>query len=391
MDCRADLFSIPSHVCYLNAAYMSPNLKTVAEAGMSGLNRKNQPYEVTPQDFFTEGEKVKALFNSLIGGKDAQRVAILPSVSYGLANVANNIPHKPNGEIVLVTDEFPSNVYVWQKLAERRNYTIKMISRPLHKPDSWDEQILTAINNNTVAVSLSTVHWTNGYKFDLPSISSKARFLGVPFILDGTQSIGAMPFNIQDCPADALICAGYKWLLGPYSIGLGYYGPLFDHGIPIEDNWINREDSENFPNLTMYNQNYKGGAGRYSVGESAHFIQLPMLIAALEQILKWGVINIQEYCLQLRHSLEQALESKGLSTMAEFNAYAGHLFPIGLVGMQWTGAELNKFLRDKNIFVSVRGSWLRIAPHVYNHPEQMIYFAQMLKEAANQGAFNPQN
>lgn len=385
MECQAALFSIPQHICYLNAAYMSPNLKVVAQAGEQAIRRKDHPFQIVPEDFFSAGERAKTLFARIIDVSDPQRIAIIPSVSYGLANVAINLPHKPSGEILLVADEFPSNVYVWQKLAAQKGYRVRTVHNS--GETSWNAQILGAISTNTLVVSLSTVHWTNGYIFDLPAIRAKTAHLGIPLILDGTQSIGALPFSIRECPADALICAGYKWLLGPYSIGLAYYGPMFDHGLPLEENWMNRQNSEVFAHLTDYSTYYRPGAARYSVGESAHFIQLPMLIAALEQLLSWGVEAIQEYCLQLRKTFQEYLIKENLSFTLDFNDYAAHLFPVKFDSLSWTPNELNSFLRMKNIFVSQRGSYLRIAPHVYNYTAQMIQFVQVLKEAGLMGAF----
>ncbi len=44
-----------------------------------------------------------------------------------------------------------------------------------------------------------------------------------------------MPFDVEAVQPDALICATYKWLLGPYSVSLAYFGPRFDDDVPLED------------------------------------------------------------------------------------------------------------------------------------------------------------
>jgi selenocysteine lyase/cysteine desulfurase len=98
---------------------------------------------------------------------------------------------------------------------------------------------------------------------------------------------------------DALICAAYKWLLGPYSIGLAYYGEAFESGKPIEDSWLNRLNAEDFTKLTSYEDSYRSGAARYSMGENSNFILLPMLHKALDQIQEWGVPTIQDYSTEL--------------------------------------------------------------------------------------------
>ena len=101
-------------------------------------------------------------------------------------------------------------------------------------------------------------------------------------MVDGTQSIGAMPFDVARIQPDAVVCAGYKWLLGPYSLGLAYYGPRFDDGMPLEESWVNRANSRDFSSLVQYDDRYMTGPLRYDMGQRSNFILVPMLQAAIE-------------------------------------------------------------------------------------------------------------
>ena len=91
--------------------------------------------------------------------------------------------------------------------------------------------------------------------------------------------VGALPFSVKEIKSDAVICAGYKWLLGPYSLGLAFYNEKFDDGSPIEEDWVNRFESENFQNLVNYQDWYKPKAGKYNVSESSNFIPVPNVVA----------------------------------------------------------------------------------------------------------------
>src|SRR5204863_1785595 len=135
------------------------------------------------------------------------------------------------------------------------------------------------------------------------AVGQRARDADAMFVVDGTQSIGALPFDQQEIRADAVICAGYKWLLAPYSTGCAYLGARFDDGVPLEENWIGRAGSENFGALVDYVDEYQPGAARYDVGEKSNFILLPMLVAALDQVLAWGPAQIQSYCRSLIEGL----------------------------------------------------------------------------------------
>src|SRR5690606_12397358 len=114
-------------------------------------------------------------------------------------------------------------------------------------------------------------------------------------------------------------------LLGPYSIGLAYYGPHFDGGTPIEQNWINRLESENFSSLVSYQPEYQPGAARYSVGEQSNFILVPMALKAIEQINRWGVPNIQEYCESISKDAIEKLREKGF-IVEDLPYRSSHLF-----------------------------------------------------------------
>ena len=89
------------------------------------------------------------------------------------------------------------------------------------------------------------------------ALRQRTHEVGAQLVIDGTQSVGALPINVQELQPDALICAGYKWLMGPYSIALAYYGPYFDQGEPLEEGWINRYGSEDFTNLVQYQDRYQ--------------------------------------------------------------------------------------------------------------------------------------
>ena len=181
--------------------------------------------------FFNNVALVKKTFASIIDSENHKRVSIIPSVSYGISNVVNNIPLKSNEEILLVDEQFPSNVYPWFSLAKKTQASVIFVKRPdslINSGEKWNEKILKSITNKTKVVAIGHVHWACGTLFDLVAIRKKTKKLGCLLIIDGTQSVGALPFSIKKFSPDALICAGYKWLMGPYGTGLAYYGNFFD-------------------------------------------------------------------------------------------------------------------------------------------------------------------
>ena len=91
LNCQKHLFNIDADVHYINGAYMSPISKAVAEAGAAAAMRKMRPYTISPNEFFSDVDRLKVLFSKIIHAQEPKRVAIIPSVSYGTATVAKNL------------------------------------------------------------------------------------------------------------------------------------------------------------------------------------------------------------------------------------------------------------------------------------------------------------
>lgn len=363
------LFRLPSDVSYLNCAYMSPQLKSVEAVGIAEVSKKCLPFEIGVEDFFTPVRALKANFAQLINASDTDRIALIPSVSYGIANVARNVTLKPGQKILLAAEQFPSNVYPWLNVAKAQKGLVQFVGPKdsTRRTESWNEAFLEAIDEQTALIALSHVHWADGTVFDLPAIRKAADAVGALLIIDATQSLGALPFDLKQIRPDALIVAGYKWLMGPYSLGLGYYGPAFDGGKPIEENWINRKDAADFKNLVNYQPAYESIGSQYSVGEHSNFILVPMLNRALEQILDWGPANIQEYCQSIANDALDALHEMGVALEASTNR-AHHMFGLRLP-KGFPIEALKKQFQQHQVYVSFRGTAIRISPHLYNESQ----------------------
>lgn len=371
ITCKRSKFTLPPRVTYLNCAYMSPLLKNVEKAGIRSLRNKRNPAKISPQDFFTESEQLRQEFAKLLNVSNAKRIVIIPSVSYGMATVARNLKIGPGEKIIVAAEQFPSNYYPWQRLCEETGAAIKTIEPPTDLSSRgriWNERILDAIDIDTKAVAIGNVHWADGTLFWLDAIRKRTREVGALLIIDGTQSVGAMPFDVGKIQPDALVCAGYKWLLGPYSIGLAYYGEYFDEGKPIEESWMNRLNSEDFTQLVNYQAPYQEGSLRYEMGEHSNFILVPMLITAIQQLNRWGAGNVQMYCKSITRDVIASLEEKGY--WIENEKYrCDHLFGIRLLDKDQQ--KVQAALRKNDIHVSFRGNAIRVAPNVYNNKNDM--------------------
>lgn len=363
---QRDMFAIPEDVAYFNCAYMSPLMRHVVAAGHQAVNAKSRPWEIVPPDFFDHSEKARGLFARLIGAQ-AGDIAIIPSVSYGIATAARNLPLGRGQAVLVIEDQFPSNIYSWQVLAKERGGKVVTVPRAAARRQGeiidWTPAVIDAITHTTAIVALPHCHWSDGSLLDLKQISTHARAVGAALVLDITQSGGAMPLDVADIDADFIICATYKWLLGPYSMGFVYVAPRQQSGSALEQGWIARENSQDFAALADYQDAYQPGARRFDMGERSNFQLLPMVIAALEQILTWKVERIAATLGHRTGAIAARAAGLGLQVLPpEFRA-------PHFLGLQFDGPvpeKLLPILSEMNVFASVRGQSLRITPHLHN-------------------------
>lgn len=360
ISCQRELFDIPQDVAYFNCAYTAPLLHSAAAAGKAALKAKAEPWTITSGHFFETMEENRRLFAELIGGTP-DSIAIIPAVSYGVALASKNLPVEKGQTILLLQDQFPSHVYSWRLKAAHAGALLKTVRRP---PDNdWTAAVIDAIDDQTAIAALPNCHWTDGTLLDLVKIGARCRQVGAALVVDGTQSLGAMPFSVAAVQPDFLITTAHKWLLGPYSFGFCYAAPGRQHGVPLEENWLNRAGSENFARLVDYRNEYQPGARRYDMGAASNFILAPIAAAALAQLRNWGVDNIADTLRETTGRIADQAAELGFQVPAD-GVRAPHMLGVSIPSGLPEGL-LPKLAREK-VFVSVRGNAIRIAPHLYN-------------------------
>jgi selenocysteine lyase/cysteine desulfurase len=375
-----DLFEIPGGITYLNCANMAPQLRSVTEAGLDAVSAKARPWNLSAAEWFSGAETLRTLAGQLFGA-DSDGIALVPAVSYGIAVAAANLPISPNQSIVLLDQEFPSNVYAWRELARKTGCHIRTVKRS--RDTSWTEALEDAIDETTAIVAAPQCHWTDGSKVDLERIGERVRKVGAALVIDASQSLGACPLDLAKVQPDFLVAVGYKWLLGPYGLGYLYAAPKWrESGMPLEQSWLTRAGSEDFARLVDYRDEYRLGARRFDMGEFPQFVLVPMAIAALHQIMAWGVSNIQQAISALIGRVAEYAQGEGYAVLPP-EQRCGHM--IGIRYPDGIPSELPARLREARVFVSIRGDSIRIAPHLYNDGNDITRLFEELR-AAHVGA-----
>jgi selenocysteine lyase/cysteine desulfurase len=357
----ADLFEIPAGITYLNCSNISPQLKSVTAAGLEAVRIKSTPWTLTGTNWFSSAEELRTLAGKVLG-TGADSVALTPAVSYGMAIAAANIPVRAGSAIVLLAEDFPSNVFTWREAARKNKAEIVIVERD---PEAgWTEASLRAITDRTAVVVTPLCHWVDGTIVDLIRVGQRAREVGAALVIDASQALGATPIDIGSIQPDFLASVGYKWQLGPYGLGYLYASPKWQQkGVPIEQSWMPRRGSSDFTRLTDYSDAFQPGARRFDMGEFTQFIAAPMCAAGLQQILDWGIPSIEQSISQLTDDIaNRALAAGYLVAPAEQRAKH-------MLGIRFRGGlpkKLPAALAQANVYVSLRGDTVRVSPYLYN-------------------------
>ena len=361
---QRELFDIPGDVAYFNCASLAPLLKAAREAGAAATASRARPWLLGGDDWFTEAEERRALFARL-AGLDPEGVALVPATSYGLAVAAANLTASPGQRVLVLAEDYPSNWYTWQRFARRTGADVVAVARRDGQP--WAEAVVEALDERTVVVAVLATHWTDGGAVDLAAVGARAREAGAALVVDASQALGALPLDLATARPDYLVSVGYKWLLGPFALGYLYVAEPHRDGVPLEENWISRAGSEDFAALVDYQDRYQPGARRFDVGQRTHFETTPMAVAALRQLLDWQVPRVAATLARLTDRIQRRVEAIGLRLTSSDRV--PHMLGVALPDQARAAAA--RALTEAGVFVGVRGSSLRISPHLWTTDEDV--------------------
>jgi selenocysteine lyase/cysteine desulfurase len=368
------LFDVPRHVAYFNSASSTPLLNAAREQLRACVSEKSHPWTRKPADYFTQAEAIRRLCAQVLGG-DAEGFAIVPSASYGHATAARALEPalRPGDAIVMMAEEFPSLVLAFRRVAAETGASIVTVPAPAD--GDWTSAIRAHIREGVKAVAVSSCHWTNGARVDLAPIARDCRARGAALVVDGTQTVGAMPFDFEAIAPDFLAVSAYKWMLGNYGVALLYVGARWREARPLEESWLAREGAEDFAGLVRPSDAYQPGARRFDVGEKGNAL-LAGSVAGLEQLRDWGVASIAETLAEVNARIARELEALGLR-VPPATLRCPHMFgaevPDGLK------TDLVAALRAQDVYISRRGRSLRFSPHLHVDEEDVARLLEALR------------
>ena len=371
-------FNLDNNIAYLNSAYMGLLPKSSIFSGSEGFELKSRSWKIQWEDFYKKPENTRKIFANLINS-DNNSIFFVPSSSYGFAVFAKNFKLSKKKTILLLDEEFPSNVWIWKKIAEEQNGMVKFVPRPLD--DDWTSAILENISDDTALVSVPNCHWTDGGIINLQELSNYLKNKDIAFAIDGTQSVGAMPIDIEKIKPDFMVVSGYKWCLGPYSLGLAYIDKKYHNGLPLEHNWMSKFPmpiDNSVPDMTVYNDYNFENARKFDFGQRGNFHLIPALESSLKFITNIGVDNIYNHSNNLNLEIISHASEMGFTSIE--NKYRAKHY----LGLRFKNNIPKNFVENlamKNVYISSRGKKaIRVTPHIWNNSGDVNQFIEALKD-----------
>jgi selenocysteine lyase/cysteine desulfurase len=366
------LFEMPRDICYLNSASYSPLPRRTLEAGRTAVGRKGTPWTLDASFAHQQHERARTAAARLIHAEPAD-VALIPSISYGVATVAKILKIERGTRVIVLEDDHSSPVLEWHARAEAQGFAVETVRRP--DDGDWTSAVLAAIERSDAPpvsmASISSLHWSDGGLIDIEKVAAALRQRGAIFLIDATQSVGVLAMDVRRLDPDFVMFPTYKWLLGPYGRAFLYVAKRHQDGIPLEQTAGGRRDVRAENTVYFSDLNYVADARRFDMGERDHFIGLEMASIGMEMMAEWGVDAVAERLRMLTNRIAEGVRGFGVS-VPEPQFRTPHILSLGFEDGIPKG--LLEGLASDGIYVASRLGRVRVSPHVFNDEEDTDRF-----------------
>jgi selenocysteine lyase/cysteine desulfurase len=350
---RADFPSLANWT-YLNTATYGQMPRRATAAACAHWARREEKACADFLEWYAETDSFRASAARLINA-EPDDIAFLGTSSSTLATVLSGLEWKSDDNIVTLSDEFPNQLYL-----------------PGVREIPW-ERFYESVDERTRMVAISEVNYATGFRPPLAEISRFCRERGILLYVDGTQSVGALRFDVRGTPVDVLAVHAYKWMISPTGSGFAYFAPGVREKIrPSVVGWRSHKTWRNVDDLHHGRPEFKDSAERYE-GGGLTFSLLDGMNASIEWMLELGPENIEKRVLQLAGDARRRLRGLGADA-PETGAQ--------IVAARFAGQDpsiLARELKPRRVVVAARHGYLRVSPHFYNNEEDLDRMEQELR------------
>lgn len=310
----------------------------------------------------------------LTGATSSDDIALLKNTTEGISLVAWGLDWQAGDNMVLPLNEFPSNRLPW--LAQSA-HGVEVREVDIRAAKNAEDALLGAMDSHTRLLSVSAVHWNDGFRLDLEILGQACRAKGVLFFVDAIQQLGALAIDVEACHIDFLAADAHKWLLGPEGIAVFYSRAsarprlrLIQQGWHMFENPWNFHRSEWEPATSA--KRFEAGSPN-SVGQAA-------LSASLKLLLEAGMEQVSRRIL---HNTEFLVQALSLVPDVQITSCTEPERRSGIVCFTHQNIPvraLNTRLAKTGVTCAVRGDSIRLSPHFYQDESELTRFIQILEK-----------
>ncbi len=366
-DYSKDFALDPSHV-WLNAASEGPLPNVAAQALREAIVWKQSPHLLTIPKFQQVPLELKKSIAALIHVK-SEDVILGNSATYGIHLLANGLSWKAGDEIILMQNDFPTDILPWLSL-EQKGVVVRQLKPKGHM--LTPQEVAAAINPRTKLICLSYIHTFSGYPLDVAGIGKICQEYGILYVINLSQAAGAFEVNLEKLPVDAVVCAGYKWLLGPYGTGFCWIKKEVRERLDYPQNyWISLMDEQSLSSEGPMSLKDDHSARRYDMFGTANFFNYVPWRSSIEYLLSIGLENIQAHNQALVNQFVDGLNKKCFHLISpEIKAERTN---IAVFSDKDPARNQNLFnrLKDKGFHLALWKGKLRVSAHIYNTPQDI--------------------
>jgi cysteine desulfurase/selenocysteine lyase len=355
-------------LCYLNHAAAGPwprrTAQTVAKFAQQNMLRGASDY---PSWLKVEA-RLRERLARLINAADPDDIALIKNTSEGLSIISQGLDWRRGDEIVGLAHDFCSNRMVWEVLEQQG---VKYLAVDALESADPEGVLIDAISRSTRLLAISTVHFVTGYRFDLSRLAAACRAKGVLLSIDAIQSLGAVPFDLQQTPGDFVVSGGHKWLLAPEGQGFFYCSPGLRDQLRLHQfGWAMRERPYDFEAETWQPA---ASARRFEAG-TPNMLGIHALEASLSLFEEVGMDFVAH-----RLADNIAYLDAGLRELPDTEVITPNL-PNRRAGILTfrhhgiAGRVLHQALMEADVICAPRAGGIRLAPHFYT-PQSTLAMA----------------
>jgi cysteine desulfurase/selenocysteine lyase len=348
---------------WLNNASEGPLPKVSVTALHEAISWKINPVHLTNQRFAQVPAKLKNIIGQLLNC-DPNDVILGNSATYGIHLLANGIPFKAGEEILLMQNDFPTDILPWLFLKEDGVVVRQLPSRgPVISP----EEILNALTAKTRLICLPHVHTFSGHLVDIKAIGKICQERGIIFVVNVAQSLGYLPVDLSSWPVDAITTAGFKWLCGPYGTGFCWIKKDLRESLTYRQAfWINRMSEEELASTGEMRLNTQNSAATYDVFGTANFFNYVPLTSSIEYLLKIGIAQIGSHVDGRVVNFLNNLDRKQYDLISREEPAQRSALIVFTHRDQNKNSSIFRELLEKGIYTAKWKGNIRVSPHIFN-------------------------